>query len=240
MRFGFVLLFLLLPLTVCAQTQDEQTGATGVPKVERPEVKVSESGSVQAGAVGSQTENMPRYRRGRRVIVNREFDDREKIMLLLNAHCDFPSKSDLLSTSADAEKHLHSIVNDPEILFSVRRRALEALAYFETEYNLQMLEWILKNPDKIKHPLMLMQAIRSYPQVAPKAAPAILEPYLSSDNDMIRFVTISALKNCPGQEALDTLKDRYAVEKNRFFQTRLKQAIDGHCKQETYCSNRGR
>lgn len=229
MRFCFLLIFLLMPLAVCAQTSDAQTGSS---------VLKNDQGETVGGTQASDTtgQAQPRVRR-KRVIVNREFDDREKIMLLLNAHCDFPSKDDLLSTSIDAEKHLHSIVNDVDILFSVRRRALEALAYFETEYNLQMLEWILNNPDKIKHPLMLMQAIRSYPQVAPDKAPSVLERYLDSDNDMIRFMTISALKNCPGDAALNTLKNRYAIETNRFFKIRIREAIDGHCKQDTYCTN---
>lgn len=179
--------------------------------------------------------NGQRPRRAPRVIVNREFDDRDKIMLLLNAHCDFPSKDDLLSTSPDAEKHLQTILNDDSVLFSVRMRAVEALAYFSTPQNIETIEAILQSP-KDQEPLMLMQAIRAYPKVAPDRAPAALAPYLASENDFIRFVTISSLKNCPGQAALSTLQSRYAVEKNRFFQARLKQAIDNHCKQDTYCN----
>ena len=179
--------------------------------------------------------NGQRPRRAPRVILNREFDDRDKIMLLLNAHCDFPSKEDLLSTSPDAEKHLHTILNDESVLFSVRMRAVEALAYFSTPQNIETIEGILQSPDD-QEPLMLMQAIRAYPKVAPERAPAALAPYLASENDFIRFVTISSLKNCPGQAALSTLQSRYAVEKNRFFQARLKQAIDNHCTQDTYCN----
>lgn len=238
---SFVCLFCFFPALALAQVAESTpVEGGGVPKAVQIESS-TEAQNTKSGADNAQPvdgkSTTSRVRRGKRVIVNREFDDREKITLLLNAHCDFPTKEDLLSTSADAEKHLHSILNDASVLFSVRRRALEALAYFETEYSHQMLEWILSHPDEIKHPLMLMQAIRSYPQIAPDKAPDLLEPYLASDNDMIRFVTISALKNCPGNSALNVLKRRYAIEKNRFFQARLKQAMDGHCQQETYCTS---
>ncbi|MBO4350136.1 MAG: HEAT repeat domain-containing protein [Proteobacteria bacterium] len=178
--------------------------------------------------------SQPRPRRRPRVIINREFDDRDKIMLLLNAHCDYPSKEDLLSTSPDAEKYLREILNDETVLFSVRMRTIEALAYFNNPQNLETVEEILRNPDD-HEPLMLMQAIRAYPKMAPERAPAALAPFLAKGSDITRFVTITSLKNCPGNAALSVLQERYEVEKNRFFQARLKQAIDNHCKQDTYC-----
>lgn len=238
MRFCLVLIFLVLPMTAMAQEHApvDGTAKTATDKGQNAQTAQNQDKTAVSPQASAHKTSQSRSRRGRRVIVNREFDDREKIMLLLNAHCDFPTKHDLLSTSADAEKHLHSILNDSEVLFSVRMRAIEALAYFETEYNVKMLRWVLENPDKIQRPLMLMQAIRAYPKIAASDAPAVLERYLSSDNDMIRFVTINALKNCPGQAAVDVLKKRYAIEKNRFFQSRLKDAIDGHCRRSTYCS----
>ncbi len=204
--------------------------------VQRTDPPKPASDQVQRGDDASQPPPPPGRRR-MRTIVNREFDDREKIVLLLNAHCDFPSKEDLLSTSPDAETLLHDILMDDQILFSVRMRAVEALAYFDTPKNIQTLEWILAHPEEVKHPLMLMQAIRAYPKVAPQQAPAALAPYLESENDMIRFVTISSLKNCPDGAAVRVLSERYGVEKNRFFQTRLKDAIDNHCQQTSSCGN---
>ena len=183
----------------------------------------------------SQAQGASRRSRVRRTIVNREFSDRDKIMLLLNAHCDFPSREDLLLTSPEAEVHLHSILNDETLMYSVRQRALEALAYFDTPQNIQMLEQILAHPEQIERPMMLMQAIMAYPKVAPESAPDILKPFLASDNDMIRFVTISSLKNCPGNAAVDVLRARYEVEENRFFKMRLKSAIEDHCKKDKTC-----
>ncbi|MBQ9244351.1 MAG: HEAT repeat domain-containing protein [Proteobacteria bacterium] len=183
----------------------------------------------------SQAQGASRRSRVRRTIVNREFSDRDKIMLLLNAHCDFPSREDLLLTSPEAEVHLHSILNDETLMYSVRQRALEALAYFDTPQNIQMLEQILAHPEQIERPMMLMQAIMAYPKVAPESAPDILKPFLASDNDMIRFVTISSLKNCPGNAAVDVLRARYEVEENRFFKMRLKSAIEDHCKKDKAC-----
>ena len=167
--------------------------------------------------------------RTRRVIQNREFSDREKIELLLNAHCDFPSKEDLLSTSPDADTHLQAIFADESVILSVRMRAVQALSYFATPQNRETLESVLAHPEQVEHPLMLIQAIRSYVKVAPDLAPKAIEPFLSYDGDLIRFVAIDSLKNCPGQAAIDVLKARSRVETNRFFQTRLRQAIDGHC-----------
>ena len=174
--------------------------------------------------------NMPRRRR---TLENREFDDREKIILLLNAHCDFPSRDDLLSTSPDAEKHLQSIVDDDNVLLSVRMRAVQALSYFATPMNRETLERILAHPEQAEHRLMVIQAIRSYAIIAPEQAPAAIEPFLSHPTDFYRFMAISSLKNCPGQAAIDVLKRRYEVETNRYFQMRLKDAIDNHCKGET-------
>ncbi len=175
----------------------------------------------------------PNQPRRRRTLENREFDDREKIILLLNAHCDFPSRDDLLSTSPDAEKHLQSIVDDDSVLLSVRMRAVQALSYFATPMNRETLEKILAHPEQAEHRLMVIQAIRSYAIIAPEQAPAAIEPFLSHPTDFYRFMAISSLKNCPGQAAIDVLKRRYEVETNRYFQMRLKDAIENHCKGES-------
>lgn len=171
----------------------------------------------------------------KRTIENREFGDKEKIVLLLNAHCDFPSKDDLSETSRDAEAHLLEIVRDEQLLLSVRMRAVQALSYYSTPANRETLENILAHPEDADHPLMLIQAIRAYAVIAPDAAPEAIAPFLSSPSDFIRFVAIDSLKNCPGQAALQVLSDRYQTETNRFFKMRLKQAIDGHCKSNAYC-----
>ena len=182
----------------------------------------------EAAQSASSSEARPLLRT-RRVIQNREFSDREKIELLLNAHCDFPSKEDLLSTSPDADTHLQAIFADESVILSVRMRAVQALSYFATPQNRETLESVLAHPEQVEHPLMLIQAIRSYVKVAPDLAPKAIEPFLSYDGDLIRFVAIDSLKNCPGQAAIDVLKARSRVETNRFFQTRLRQAIVGHC-----------
>lgn len=231
--FYFFIPLALLPLSASAQdTAPAQTQPTSNSPQPSP---APNNDSVQPDA-GAQPEQRAPLRR-MKTIENREFDDREKIILLLNAHCDFPSKEDLIATSPDAENHLQDILKDETVLFSVRMRSLEALAYFDTPQNIQTMEWMLDNPDKIKHPLMLMQAIRAYPKVAPQQAPAALEKFLESDNDMIRFITISALKSCPGDSALNVLNKRYSIEKNRYFQTRLLDAITNHCNQSSYCTS---
>ncbi len=221
-----------------------------------------------------------------RIPENREFSNQDKIQLLLSAHCDFPTKEDLISTintemlvkdrnealkaeenaggnniseaqvitrqalaavgtagvsQADIETYiqdiLFKILSDESNLFTIRRRALEALAYFDNPKNEKMLEFIVTHPDRIKRPLMLVQAILSYPQIAPDKAPAALAKYLDSPNDMIRFVTISTLRNTPGQAALDVLKERRKIEKNHYFQTRLDEAIANHCKKDVFCGS---
>lgn len=246
------------------------------------------TGTENGGNAANNAQPAPPRRRITRTIENREFSNKDKIQLLLSAHCDFPTKEDLISTvntdmlasdrasdsqnaesaanvqesavqkvakaagaavgknavsQSDIENYLQdtlfAILSDESQLFSVRRRALEALAYFDTPKNVRMLEYIVSHPDQIKRPLMLVQAIRSYPQVAPQNAPAALAPYLDSPNDMIRFVTISTLKNTPGKEALRVLQERRNVEKNAFFKTRLDEAIENHCKKDVYCGTGG-
>ena len=203
---------------------DAQSGRT----VGQDDVQSGRAVGQEAAQSASSSEARPLLRT-RRVIQNREFSDREKIELLLNAHCDFPSKEDLLSTSPDADTHLQAIFADESVILSVRMRAVQALSYFATPQNRETLEWVLAHPEQVEHPLMLIQAIRSYVKVAPDLAPKAIEPFLSYDGDLIRFVAIDSLKNCPGQAAIDVLKARSRVETNRFFQTRLRQAIDGHC-----------
>ena len=195
-----------------------------------PRETQSAPATVGANAQTPGVQPNPQRPRRRRTIENREFDDREKIILLLNAHCDFPSRDDLLSTSPDAEKHLQSIVDDDSVLLSVRMRAVQALSYFATPMNRETLEKILAHPEQAEHRLMVIQAIRSYAIIAPEQAPAAIEPFLSHPTDFYRFMAISSLKNCPGQAAIDVLKRRYEVETNRYFQMRLKDAIDNHCK----------
>ena len=177
--------------------------------------KSSISNGENADATPNRSRSSVQYRRAqidqrrKRTIENREFSDKEKITLLLNAHCDFPTKEDLLQTSVNAEAHLLEIIED---------------------------ENILAHPNDVEHTLMLIQAIRAYTIIAPDAAPKAVEPFLSSDSDFIRFVTINSLKNCPGNAALQVLQNRYENESNRFFKMRLKQAIDNHCKSNTYCN----
>lgn len=178
----------------------------------------------------------PNVRTRRRTIVNREFDDKEKITLLLNAHCDFPSRDDLLSVSNQAESLLLEIYADESILLSVRMRAVQALSYFSSPQNRETLEDILAHPENVEHILILIQAIRAYAAIAPNDAPKKLEPFLSDASDFVRFITIDSLKSCPGNAALHVLQSQYERETNRFFKTRLKQAIDNHCKKSSCAS----
>ena len=227
--FWMIVFVLIFTDDVCAQ-QSQESQPPAQSQNTTPAIQSSTTNNTNAAPA------QPRRRR-RRTIQNREFDEREKIILLLSAHCEFPSKEDLLSTSEEVEKHLQSIIDDQELLLTVRMRAVEALAYFATPMNRETLEQILAQPEKAEHQLMVYQAIRAYAKIAPEQAPAVLEPFLSSKTDFYRFVAITSLRDCPGQAALDVLQERYKVETNRYFQTRLKQAIDNHCKGDTYCSN---
>lgn len=99
--------------------------------------KSSISNGENADATPNRSRSSVQYRRAqidqrrKRTIENREFSDKEKITLLLNAHCDFPTKEDLLQTSVNAEAHLLEIIEDENILLSVRMRAVQALSYFQ-------------------------------------------------------------------------------------------------------------
>lgn len=233
----------LSPQIGLAQKIDEENSIqTQNPENNFQTSKNSRSLPVTVGATSdsnaSPPASSPRTRRERtkRTITNREFSDKEKIILLLNAHCDFPTKDDLLQTTPEAEKYLLEIVDDESVLLSVRMRAVQALSYFSTPQNRETLENILAHPERAEHTLMLIQAIRSYTIIAPDLAPKTVEPFLSSPSDFIRFITIASLKNCPGDSALQVLNNRYQIETNRFFKMRLKQAIDGHCKSQSYCN----
>jgi len=186
-----------------------------------------------AAAAGGEAPAPPR--RAPREIRNREFDDREKIVLLLSAHCDAPTKEDLLATSMNAEQYIKSVLDDETVLDSVRMRALEALAFFSTPENVASLREILHGSVNLGNPMMLAAAIRAYAKVAGEVAASEIEPFLTHENDQVRLVAIASLKRCPGPAALDILKHRYGEETNRFFQVRLRQAIDGHCKGPAVC-----
>ena len=185
------------------------------------------------------TESQPeRVRRPRREIQNREFEDCEKIALLLNAHCDMPTLEDLNSTSPKAERCLLEILDDEGALFSVRLRALESLSLYGTQADEALrrnLEALLDHPDEVK-PLALMQAIRAYSKIDPENAPDKLSSFFEYDNDMIRFVTISSLCGNASPKALSALQTWYQKEKNAFFKRRLEQAIQGHGIQGLYCN----
>ena len=247
-----------------------------------------------------------------RQIENREFSNRDKIMLLLSAHCDFPTKEDLISTisfdrmlededeiaakasmtgrrkqseeqkdesspegdSGKAEGSvvrannaksdtsterkgevdwrkmtqeererveiylqniLYTILNDESVLLTVRGRSLEALAYFNTEKNIKMLTYILTHSERIKRPIMLVQAIRAFPEVAPEQAAEILAPFLDHENDMVRFVTIRTLQKTPGNDAVKVMQERLDVETNRFFKAWLLESIQCHDQKLTNC-----
>lgn len=213
--------------------------AYGYAQVENAEETAVSSGGGQQDFNAVDTARSDRLKRRMnrpaREIPNREFSDREKIELLLNGHCDFPTKEDLISTAPEAEKILQEILEDEGVLLSVRMRAIQALSYFSTIQNRAAIEDILAHPEESDHAIMLIQAIHAYAVMAPQDAPRAIAPYLAYNADFVRFVAINSLKNCPGQAALDALKARYAIETNRFFKTRLKQAIDFHCKKENAC-----
>ena len=168
---------------------------------------------------------------------NREFNDKEKISLLLNAHCDFPSKEDLLSTSPDAEKHIRDIIQDETILQSVRQRALEALAYFDTPENEESLRKVLEDAYDSTDDFSIVYSLRAYSRVAGEKSVPLIERFLSHPRDYVRLAAISNLKLTPGKAALEALKQRRQIETNRFFIAQLDQAINNHCKQKKRCSN---
>ncbi len=130
---------------------------------------------------------------------------------------------------------LYTILKDESVLLTVRGRALEALAYFNTEKNIKMLTFILTHSERIKRPMMLVQAIRAFPEVAPDKAAEILAPFLEHENDMVRFVTIRTLQKTPGNEAVQVMQKRLDVETNRFFKARLQESIQCHDQKQTNC-----
>ena len=176
-------------------------------------------------------DNQPRPPRRRREIKNREFDEAEKIRLLLSGHCDFPTREDLLNTSQNANEILTNIVMNEDILPSVRMRAVRALSYFQTEENAQSLIEIL-NDHENQRTTLVISAISGLVRLLQADAVPYIAPFLADSYDFIRFVTISSLKNCPGQEAVDALEERRKVETNRFFIYKLDDAIQNHCVDE--------
>lgn len=295
-KYILALLVLCLPVYAFAQNSNDSPSPAG--NLPSPAGDPSSAKSNALEPAVPVAAPVKKYRpRPMRKIENREFSNRDKIMLLLSAHCDFPTKEDLISTisfdkmledeeqmaadasftrrkkqsestnsddaetpevseradnvkspstpkeSADARKLtpeekarvetylqniLYTILKDDSVLLTVRGRSLEALAYFNTEKNVKMLTYALTHSERIKRPIMLVQAIRAFPEVAPDKAAEILAPFLEHENDMVRFVTIRTLQKTPGDAAVQVMQKRLDAETNRFFKARLMESIQCH------------
>jgi len=175
-------------------------------------------------------------RRFKLELKNREFDDREKIALLLSAHCDFPSKDDLLSTSPDAEKHIIDILGDETVLESIRERALEALAYFKSPENEAALRENLERVYESENFMLIMYSMRGYASVAEQRAVPLLARFMEHKLDYVRISAIRQLQLIPGKASLEALQNRLANENNRYFKSKLEDAIKHHCTQKTRCT----
>ncbi len=224
------LMLVLSPNVVWAQTTDENQD-----ELIQAVVSSVYDMANEKNVVVKTTQDQPEATRRVREIKNREFDDRQKIELLLSAHCGFPSKEDLLSTSPDAEKHIQDIINDDNVLGSVRERALRALAYFTTPGNEASLKEILERGYSTNNRIAVMYALNAYSNVAGDRAAPVIARFLEHPDEYIRLVAIRNLKATPGEASLKALQDRRRVEENRFFQTKLDQAIAGHCNKRVRC-----
>lgn len=165
----------------------------------------------------------------------REFDEREKIALLLSSHCSLPSREDMLITSPEAESHLQSIIEDDTALVSVRMRALDALAYFPSPQNAETLRAVLANPKEAEARRILVSGMRAYLRLVGAQAAPLLETFLDNPDSFVRLVAIRSLSQCPGSQALSILQKHHSLEESRFFKTKMAQAIENHCKGDKVC-----
>ncbi len=248
MKISFAAVAFLLLASVCcegyAQCTDDDCAEKQIEAQLTDAVKeaapAGSSVTVKVEAVdASELETEPPKEEPRRFkleLKNREFDDREKIALLLSAHCDFPSKEDLLSTSPDAEKHIISILADETVLESVRERALEALAYFKSPENEAALRENLEKVYDSENFMLIMYSMRGYASVAEQRAVPLLARFMEHKLDYVRISAIRQLQLIPGKAALEALQNRLANESNRYFRSKLEDAIKHHCTQKTRCT----
>lgn len=183
------------------------------------------------------SDGQPLPPRRKRELKNREFDDCEKIRLLICAHCDFPSKEDFLLTSADPETCIKTIIEDETVLISVRERALTALAYFDSSANRASLKQTLEHAGTSDNRLFVLYAIVAYSNIAKEESVPLIEKFMHHEDDFVRLTAIRRLGQTPGIEAYSALKKQYQVEENRFFRQKLEDALAEHCQRnKSFCS----
>ncbi|MGI5829741.1 MAG: HEAT repeat domain-containing protein [Bradymonadia bacterium] len=153
-----------------------------------------------------------------------EFDDREKLLQLLNAHCAFPSKEDLLSTVQDAQTLLADIAQDDGVLLSVRSRAVRALGYFDDAQIEESMRQSLRNSLNMPRSL-LVNIIRAYATMAGERGLEVLRPYMEHEEHYVRISTINAIGNIAGSEAEQVLRTRLHQERNEYFKKRIERVL---------------
>lgn len=179
----------------------------------------------------SQDLNAPQPRVMRkRELKNREFDDCEKIRLLMCAHCEFPSKEDFVSTGRDPETCIKAVIADESELISVRERALTALAYFDSSENRASLKQTLENADTTEDRFFVIYSIVAYSQIAQEESVPLVSRFMAHGDDFVRLTAIRRLGETPGNAAYTALKKQYQIEENRFFKQKLEDALAAHCK----------
>lgn len=157
--------------------------------------------------------------------IETEFDDREKLMLLLNSHCNFPTKEDLEQTVHAPAQLLMEIMQDEAVLLTVRSRALRALGYFEDAANEEALRRSLIDFEKMPRTI-LSNTIRAYGTMAGERGVEILKPFLVNEEHLVRIVAITTLRDIPGEQSTQALEGRLSVETNHYFRMRLQRALD--------------
>ncbi|MBQ1267243.1 MAG: HEAT repeat domain-containing protein [Proteobacteria bacterium] len=244
----FVCSWMLMPFSVWAQNQEDAihqvTSSVKEALPEGTQIQVTTDGQVfeqaqdetdngvrQTNDEGSMRASELRRRQPRkRELKNREFDDCEKIRLLLCAHCEFPSKEDFVTTSADPESCIKGIIADETVLISVRERALTALAYFDSVENRESLKQALEDANESDDRFFVIYAIIAYSNIAEEEAVPIVEKFLQHKDEFVRLTAIRRLGMIHGKEAYQALKKQYQIEENRFFKQKIEDALAEQCK----------
>lgn len=196
----------------------------GANSIADSEIHADDGGSL--GETAQETGNSAYKPRFAAQTVRPVLAEREKLLLLLSTHCDFPTKEDLVSSISDVEVHLISLTEDESLIPTVRSRALRALGYFDSSENEEALQQALRSSHAVPR-MMLASMIQAYGRIGKERSVELIKLFLDHHDDMVKISAINSLRNCECKEGEDALRERMVKENNLYFKRRIESALGG-------------
>jgi len=144
---------------------------------------------------------------------------RERVLWLLSAVHELPTKAAFEKASSDARALVLAVARDPKVVGPQRTRALEALRYWPDQAALDV------HVAALSEPALQQRALRLLGGFGERGLDA-LAPYLRHADPQVRATAVAAVADVKGTRAGALLRATNATETLDWVRARLQKALD--------------